>query len=188
MAAKLSHVIAFDDAPFSPAHRGDVATVGVVYAGHRLDGVLVTRVRRDGANATAALACAVFGSRHYRHLHLVMLQGIALAGFNVVGIQALSVQTRLPVLVVSRFRPDLQAVRRALITKVAGGARKWRLVQAAGQSECVAGLWVQRAGLTLEQAGAVIERFAVHGKLPEPLRVAHLIAGAIGGGESRHRP
>jgi len=34
----------------------------------------------------------------------------------------------------------------------------------------------------------LIERYAVHGHLPEPLRTAHLIAGGIIQGESRHRP
>jgi len=33
----------------------------------------------------------------------------------------------------------------------------------------------------------VIERYAISGTLPEPLRVAHLIAGGIAVGESRHR-
>jgi len=80
--SKLNHVIAFDDAPFSSTHRGGVAVVGAIYADRRLEGVLLTKVRRDGANATAALAKAVLGSRHYRHLRLIMLQGIALAGLQ----------------------------------------------------------------------------------------------------------
>jgi endonuclease V-like protein UPF0215 family len=53
--------------------------------------------------------------------------------------------------------------------------------------EPAAGVWVQRAGLTLAEAAAAIERLAVHGNLPEPLRVAHLIAGGVGTGESRGR-
>jgi endonuclease V-like protein UPF0215 family len=32
---------------------------------------------------------------------------------------------------------------------------------------------------------AVVERFALHSHIPEPLRTAHLIAGAIAEGQSR---
>ena len=33
----------------------------------------------------------------------------------------------------------------------------------------------------------IIQRTATHGKIPEPLRTAHLIAGAIATGQSRGR-
>ncbi|MFN7088062.1 MAG: DUF99 family protein, partial [Burkholderiales bacterium] len=56
MNSRLSHVIGFDDAPFARSHRGDVMIVGVVYAGIRPDGVLSSKVRRDGANATRVIA------------------------------------------------------------------------------------------------------------------------------------
>ncbi len=188
MSARLSHAIAFDDAPFAPGHRGDVAVVGVVCAGNRPEGVLIGKVRRDGANATAALSRMVRGSRHRRHLRLILLQGIALAGFNVVDIQALAEQTGLPVLVVVRRRPDLDAVRHALLERVSGGRRKWRLVERAGPAEAMEGLWVQRAGIEPGDARRALRQFALHSRLPEPLRLAHLVAGAVGAGESRHRP
>lgn len=187
MPSPFAHVAGFDDAPFDRAHRGDVPVVGTVYSGGRLDGVLVTRVRRDGANATAALARAVAGSRFRAHVQLVMLQGVALAGFNVVDLPRLHAALGVPVLVVVRRRPDLSAVRRALLARVPGGARKWRLIERAGPPEPVCGLYVQRAGLTLEDARRAIARHATNARLPEPLRVAHLIAGALVYGESRHR-
>jgi hypothetical protein len=48
-------------------------------------------------------------------------------------------------------------------------------------------VYVQRVGLSLDQAAAVVKRLAIEGSLPEPLRVAHLIAGAIAEGQSRGR-
>ncbi len=47
---------------------------------------------------------------------------------------------------------------------------------------------VQRVGLTLEEARATVDRLAVAGFIPELLRAAHLIAGALVRGESRGRP
>jgi endonuclease V-like protein UPF0215 family len=181
----LANVIGFDDAPFPRNHRGDVSIVGAVFARTRLDGVIVDRVRRDGANSTERIARAVCGSRFAEHAQAVVLQGIALAGFNVVDLHGLHRALGLPVLVVARRRPDLAAIRRALSTRVPGGARKWALIERAGAMEPLEGVWVQRAGLDPARAGRFLREFTVHGALPEPIRVAHLIAGAIATGESR---
>jgi len=104
-----SHVIAFDDAPFDRAHRGDVPLIGVVFAGGRLDGVVRGRVRRDGANAAREMARLIASCRFVAHPQLIMLQGIAVAGFNVVDVFALHEATGLPILVVARRVPDMEA-------------------------------------------------------------------------------
>lgn len=182
-----SHVIGFDDAPFPRHHRGDVLVVGAVFSGLRLEGVISGRVRRDGANATRVLAALVSGSRFDAHIQAVLLQGIALAGFNVVDLDRLHRALSRPVITVARRPPDLDAIRRALLEQVPGGRRKWRLIQAAGPMEAAAGVWVQRAGIGLEDTATLIRRLAVSSALPEPLRTAHLIAGGVVSGESRHR-
>lgn len=186
--ARWSHVVGFDDAPFPADHRGGVLVVGTVYAGERLQGVLSCRVRRDGSNATGRLEACIRRSRFYPQLHAVLLQGIAFAGFNVVDIHALAEALARPVLVVLRRRPNPASVRRALLTRVRGGARKWQLIERAGRVEEIAGLFVQRAGLSPEAAAVLLRRHVRYGALPEPLRMAHLIAGGVSRGESTGRP
>ena len=183
----FSHVVGFDDFPFTHGRRGNVPVVGAVYAGLRLEGILSGSVRQDGANATRNLARLVAESKFARRIQLVLLQGIALGGFNVIDVHDLNRRLGIPVLVVARRAPDLASVREALLTRVPGGARKWALVERAGEMEPAAGVWVQRAGLTPEEADLVIRRFAVHGRIPEPLRAAHLIAGGMATGQSRGR-
>jgi len=184
---RISHVVGFDDAPFDRGHRGDVLVVGAVFAGNRLDGVISTRVRRDGANAAQRLIDCITGSKFFDQLQAILLQGIAFAGFNVVDVQRLHEATGLPVLVVARYRPDLQAIRKALLQQVPGGARKWRLIEAAGPMEPMAALYVQRCGITPENAARLLASLQQNSQLPEPLRVAHMIAGGVTTGESRHR-
>jgi endonuclease V-like protein UPF0215 family len=187
MARRFTHVIGFDDAPFERSHRGNVLVVGAIYAGRRLEGVLSGKVRRDGANAARALAALVRGSRFRPHLQLVLLQGIALAGFNVVDLDGLHRAVGIPVLVVVRKPPNLARIRRALLDHVPGGARKWRLIERAGPVERCGGVYVQRAGLTLAEAALALAALSASSNLPEPLRTAHLIAGGVTRGESRHR-
>ncbi len=184
---RFSRVVGFDDAPFERLHRGDVAVVGVVMTGARVDGVLRTRIRRDGANATRQIAAAVGGGRFADQVQAVLLQGIAMGGFNVVDVHALAADVGLPVLVVARRRPDMDAVRTALLERVPGGRRKWKLVQRAGAMEPCGSVWVQRAGLTAHEAEGLLAEFTLHGKIPEPLRIAHLVAGALERGESKGR-
>jgi endonuclease V-like protein UPF0215 family len=180
-------VIGFDDAPFAREHRGDVTLVGAICARTRLDGVVTGKVRRDGSNATARMIELVQHSQFGGHLRAVILQGIAVAGFNVVDVHALHHGLGLPVLVVARRRPDWAAMRRALLSRVPGGARKWALIEAAGEMEPLRGLFVQRAGMTRGQADALLRVTTQHGKLPEPVRLAHIIAGGIVEGRSRGR-
>ncbi len=184
---RFSQVIGIDDAPFHAAHRGDVPVVGAVFSQLRLEGVLSCRVRRDGANATERLLRMIQGSRFAPQLQAVLLQGIALAGFNVVDLQRLHAALGIPVMVVARKAPDLPAMRAALWDCVPGGRRKWRLIERAGPMQPIEGVYAQTLGLVLEEAQALIKRFAVHSLIPEPLRTAHLIAGAVGQGGSRHR-
>lgn len=207
------NVIGFDDGPFAHDHRGDVLLVGAVCAGTRLDGIVSGRIRRDGADSTRRMIALVRGSQFADAIGAVLLQGIAVGGFNVVDIHALAAALGVPVLVVMRRAPELESVRRALFSdaprarpRVRGAARKWGLIEGAGPIEALrpsrralqrAGatglqtstprLWVQRAGLSLDLARRIVETTTKHGQLPEALRIAHLVAGGIVTGKSRGR-
>jgi len=185
---RFSNVIGFDDAPFSRHHLGAVTIVGAVFADRRLDGVLVGEIQKDGFDASDRLATLIENSKFYQHARLIMLQGITLGGFNVVDVFDLNRRLQRPVLVVARQAPDMDAVRRALVQHLPGGQAKWALLESLGAMEPVGGVYVQRVGLTLAQAADVIDQWAFHSRIPEPLRCAHLIAGALATGQSRNRP
>ena len=184
---KYSHVIGFDDAPFAREHRGDVLIVGVVFSGLRMEGVLSAKVRRDGINSTRVITHLVSRSRFAPQIQVILLQGIAFAGFNVVDIHCLHEELGIPVVVVSRKQPNFDAIRDALLSKVPGGRRKWTLIERCGEMEDAGGVFVQRCGISLPNAITLIRGLAVNGNMPEPLRIAHIIAGGVTSGESRHR-
>jgi len=178
-ADRFSHVIGIDDSPFPRSFRGDVPFVGVAYSGLRIEGVLHGKIRRDGDNSTSAIAEMIQNSKFAPHNRLVLMEGIALAGFNVVDIHALSERLGMAVLVVSKKNPNIDAVKKALLGRILEGARKWALVEKAGLMEPCEKLFIQRAGISPNDAKTVIRRLALHGRLPEPVRVAHLVASAL---------
>jgi endonuclease V-like protein UPF0215 family len=202
------NVIGFDDGPFPREHRGRVLLVGAVCAGTRLDGIVSGRVRRDGTDSTRAMVELVRASQFRAHVQAVLLQGIAVGGFNVVDVHELSKALDVPVLVVMRRPPNFRSIEQALFSTdppvrppVRGAKRKWRLILQAGAVErlelrasATSGLrgvphrlWVQRVGLSLETARQVVASTTLHGQVPEPLRIAHLVAGGIATGRSRGR-
>jgi endonuclease V-like protein UPF0215 family len=186
MPSPITNVIAFDDGPFDRARGGRVLLVGAVFARTRLDGVVSGWVRRDGSDAAARMAALLAGSQFDRHVRAILLKGIAVAGFNVVDVHALSAETGRPVVVVARRAPDMARIQRAL-AHVRGGARKWALIERAGVMEPLGHLQVQRAGISYEATRALLEATTLHGLIPEPLRAAHLIAGGVVSGRSRGR-
>ncbi len=182
---RFTNVVAFDDGPFPRHHAGRVLVVGTVYADLRLDGVLVGAVEKDGRDAADALSRLVVQSRFNAHIRLVMLQGIALGGFNVVDVFELQRRLARPILVVSRRRPDMAAIQEALLKHIPAGAAKWRIIERLGPMEPAGPVFIQRVGIEREAALETVNHFTVHGHLPEPLRSAHLIAGALVNGQSR---
>ena len=112
---------------------------------------------------------------------------IALAGFNVVDVHRLHATLGVPVVVAVRRNPRLQMVKDALLDRTPGGARKWKLVQAAGPLTQLGPMWVQHIGLAADDARALLRATTLHGNVPEPLRLAHLIAGGVTTGQSRGR-
>jgi endonuclease V-like protein UPF0215 family len=184
-ARRLSNVIGFDDAPFERTSTGSVAVVGTVCSGARLDIVVRGNVQRDGDDSTDVITNLVH-AKTLVHVRAVMLQGITLAGFNVVDIHRLCEQLDMPVLVVMRKKPRMELFLKAM-SAVAGADAKRKLIEKAGPPEPAGAVWVQRAGLTPAEALRMLENTTAHGVIPEPLRLAHIIAGGFTTGKSRGR-
>lgn len=182
-----SHVIGFDDGPFEPHEQGPVLVVGAAYSGLRLEGVLSTRVERDGDDATDAISRLLLQSQFIAHLQCILTQGIAFAGFNVVDLPRLHAETGVPVVAVVRRPPDMDRIRAALLRHLPEGERKWSLIRRLDPPRPCGSVYAQAVGIEPPRVDALLRRLSVHGSMPEPLRAAHLIAGGISTGASRGR-
>ncbi|MFH7882248.1 MAG: DUF99 family protein, partial [Candidatus Aenigmatarchaeota archaeon] len=129
-------------------------------------------------------------SRHKQQLKVIMFDGITLAGFNLVDIEEVGKKTSLPVIVINRKIPNLEKVRDAL-KNFDDFEKRWEIVLRAGKiKECRVKnkkIYYQAFGLSDEDAREIINITSTRSLIPEPLRVAHLIATAIVRGESYGR-
>ncbi len=178
-------VLGVDDGVFTPHVEAWVPVVGVVFrGGYWLDGVMHTKIAVDGFDATEKIAAMITSSPHYRQLRVIMLNGITFAGFNVVDIKALNAEIKLPVIAVTREKPNLAEIREAL-GHLPKSEERWNVVLNAGELvEVVAGhgrerIYLHVAGVSVEDARKVVRLTSTRSNVPEALRVAHLIASGV---------
>ncbi len=185
-----ARVLGIDDAPFT---FGDAETevVGVVVrAPSYVEGVMTTRVAVDGRDATAKLAAMIGRSRFREAVTLILIDGAALGGFNVVDIGALYEEVGIPVATVTRDEPDAAAIEKALRARFPDAEerlavlRRQDLVKVATAHKP---LYVSCAGMGMPDVADSIQKCTVRGALPEPIRIAHILATAIKRGESHGR-
>jgi len=117
----------------------------------------------------------------------MMIDGVALGGFNVVDIDELYSATNLPVITITRDKPDFEKIKLALQKNFEDWEERWNLMRK-GELHKVKTLhnpiYVKCAGISIEEAKEIIKLSTIRGVVPEPIRVAHLIASGVTRGES----
>lgn len=182
-----ARILGFDDAPFNKFKDREVLVVGTVFrGGSSIDGIISCNVKVDGNDSTAKLVKLINKTKHKQQLQIIMLKGVAFGGFNVIDINELSKKTKLPVIVIMRKQPNFEKIRKAL-KNLKNGNKKWKLIEKAGEIHRIDNLLVQSAGIKKEKVKNVLKISTIRGNIPEPLRVAHLIASGVTEGESRGR-
>jgi len=178
-------VLGVDDGVFTPHVKGFAPLIGVVFrGGYWLDGVMSTRVEVDGFDSTAKISAMVLNSPHYKQLRVIMLDGVTFGGFNVVDIKKLNTETGLPVIAVTREKPNFKDIRKAL-KNLPQNEKRWKAVLNAGKilEVCTRNkrekVYVEMAGILEEDAQKIVKLTSTRSSVPEPLRVAHLIASGI---------
>lgn len=178
-------VLGVDDCPFTPRSKSFIDVIGVVYrGGYWLDGVMKTSIQIDGLDATERIAMMIAKSPHYHQLRVVMLNGITFAGFNVVNIKRLFENIQLPVIALTKEKPDMDRIK-AAIQKLPNRRERWRAVKAAGDifklktKDNAELLSMQIAGIARHDAEKIVKMTSTRSSLPEALRVAHLIASGL---------
>jgi len=183
---KQLRVVGFDDAPFARRRGSVVRLIGAVCNDTRFEGLVVGRLRRDGWDATEAVARVLEGGKFLPQIHLVLLDGIAFGGLNIVDLDALSRRLKRPCVALMRRPPDLDAMARA-IQRLPNAKKRLELLVRAGTIHESRPFYFQVQGATPDEIAKLLPRLTDRGHVPEALRLAHLIGGALATGESGRR-
>lgn len=191
MLKKGFRILGIDDGPFTFQARGrlgKVPIVGVVMRGKDyLEGIWVSEITVDGNDATDKIAEMINNSRFKSHIRAVLINGGAVGGFNVIDISSLHKQTGLPVITLTRHKPDFDDIEKALKAhfkdwkKRLAVLRRHRLISIpTGRNP----LYAKSTGIKKQDVIEMICASTKRGNMPECLRIAHIVASAIVRGES----
>src|SRR2546426_2367982 len=186
MKAK-SRFLGIDDAPFRFSDE-TVPVVGVVVqAPSYIEGVLTTLAEVDGHDATERIASMVRRSRYRAGLAAILIDGTAVGGFNVIDIDAVRAAVDRPVVTVTRKKPNLGSIETALRRRFDDWQERLATIRRHEIEAIRTGhgsVWVTYVGASRTEVQEALSLTTVRGVLPEPLRVAHLIAAGIVPGET----
>ena len=177
-------VIGVDDGFFVPHTRGKCDVIGVVFrGGYWLDGVMRTSIEIDGLDATERIADMIMRSPHFGQLRVIMLDGVTFAGFNVVDTSVLFEVTKLPIIAITREKPNLQNIRKAL-ENLPFAKERWKMINNGKKivgvlSSQGKAIFMQATGIEEAEAKRVVTITSTRSNTPEALRVAHLIAAGL---------
>lgn len=172
-------VIGFDDAHYADKSAGsEVHVAGIVCSDTRFEGMLWDTIEKDGMQATDRLVGMLSKSKFMAQVQVILVDGITLGGCNVVDLQQLNRELSIPAIGVMRRHPDLEKFRH-VVHRLPESEKRWQKVLAAGPVHELNGFVFQVVGETPEVASRVLARLTDQGKVPEALRLAHLIGSAV---------
>ena len=179
-------VVGFDDAPFDRTPGSPVNVSGIVCSNTRFEGMMWGEATKDGTDATDVLAELLLAGKFYEQVHAVLIDGLAIGGFNLIDLPQLAERLDRPCVAVMRKHPNLDKVR-AVLERFDDAPYRLRLLERAGPIHEEGGFVFQVIG---EQPAVVARALAAvtdQGRVPEPLRLAHLIGAAVKMGQSGRR-
>ncbi len=180
-------ILGVDDARFERGRHEWTRLVGVVFRGGQwMEGCLQMPIRVDGDDVTRRLTQMVNTSPHYGQLRVIMTRDTIFGGTNVLDLQVLVEDTKLPVISVSDSKPDMRQVKKAL-QKINPDEweQKYSRLTNAGPVRVVesrpgrAPVYIQWHGMPFQQIVELVQKTATRSRIPEPVRVAHLIASSF---------
>jgi uncharacterized protein len=181
----LTSCVGIDDGPFLPRRLGGFKAplVAAQLKGPHLVKARVAWISVDGMDATS-VASRMLGSLSVQRSP-VLLAGATFAGFNIINPRVLQRKFRTPTIVVIGSRPDNRAVKRALIRHFPDWRRRWRVLSSLGplrQAQTVQNegpIFYEAFGCSDDEARKVLKEWAYVSRIPEPLRVAGLVARGL---------
>ncbi|MGA8664929.1 MAG: DUF99 family protein [Thermoplasmata archaeon] len=175
-------MVGVDDGAFTREDTWAPVAAVAVAAPDRVEAMRVGRVRVDGRGAATEIVRLVRATGGLEGLRAVLLDGAVVGGFNVVDLDAVHAALGVPIVAVTRHRPDFPGILAALRKWFPrDAAARWKLLRAHRLYALPFAdlpLLVATVGCGRADAAVLVRKTTVRGHVPEPIRLAHLVASA----------
>ncbi|MFX1531616.1 MAG: DUF99 family protein [Promethearchaeota archaeon] len=175
--------IGIDDSTFDL--KSDFKTaqlIGVICQGIRMVNVIRTEIDIDGNNATEKIIELV--RQNEKQVQYVFTHTITFGGFNIINLEQIYNEVNIPIIAFNDKKVDIDSVVNALIKKFpkdykekiqcileAGNLYQSRIQTAGG----ISNIYFHLKGIEISEVNFLLKKSSIDSKLPECLRLAHLI-------------
>ena len=176
--------IGIDDGPFPPKFPNTPSyapLVAVCLKGPRLYRVQTGWITVDGLDATNQ----AIGVLKKLPKAPVLLSGVTFGGFNLIDPGKIQRLFKTPTIVVIGSRPDNSSVKRALVKHFVDWRNRWKIIRSLGPLRQVRTIsseppvFYEALGCTISTARKILANNAYVSRVPEPIRVAGLVARGL---------
>jgi endonuclease V-like protein UPF0215 family len=177
--------LGIDDSPFSRDKDYSYIIGSVVREKNYLEGILIKSIKVDGMDSTEKIIEMLKG-KFSDQIKIVLMNGITFGGFNVTDIEKIYNETGIPVVTVVRKMPSMNDIEKALKKHFIDWEYRLELMKRHKIMQ-INGIYVQASGIEESSIKKLLEQFTVRGKIPEPIRISHMIGSAIVYGYSKRK-
>jgi endonuclease V-like protein UPF0215 family len=174
-------IVGVEDGSFQKNITKKALLVAVLVSESKIEQVKAFKITVDGLDATERLSANI----HDWAFDALLLSGISFAGFNLIDPVKVFEAFGKPIIIVSRTKPNNKTVRRALRAHFEDWETRWAIFEKLGPVHKTVTLfgkqpiYLETVHTDVEWAAQLVCALAFWGRLPEPLRVAGLIARGL---------
>lgn len=175
-------ILALDEGAFTKKDK-KVLVVGIIGRDRIIEGMLSFNVKVDGSDATERLLNAIKKSRFIEQMKLITMNGITFGGLNIVDMERISNETKMPIIGITRTKPHKTLLIRAIM-KNKGSKERLKLLRKLHKRISifrVKGYYVQAIGINAKSVEGFVST------VMSLLRLAHIVATGVSSGESKGR-
>ena len=166
---------------FRQGQRRSVLAGVVMRSDFVVDGVSLGKTAVGGDDATDSIA-ALFRRFHRNDINLIMVSGAILSLYNIIDVDSLAAKTKLPVICLTY--KETAGIEGSIRRHFPQGAEaKLEAYRRLGRRSAIGlktghRVYVRASGIEKEDIRSVLDSFTLQGSIPEPVRVAKLLARA----------
>ena len=182
-------ILAVDDGKLPGKHqksRGETILVGVKMEKTLINDVKLRTIKVDGLDATEKILEIIDETWP---IELIILGGISYGGFNLIDAVKVWEKSKIPIIIVSKEKPDNNKILAALKKHFKDWERRWNIIRKVVEKangihevyikEKENPIYIENIGLNVKEAISILRKLTVWGRTPEPIRIAHIIARGI---------